>query len=205
MALARAAAIGRRAARQAAGRVATAMRRPALPSADDRLFVTIADLGAVLAPAERLRTVYPRYIETQATAGPEGLAIVPFRAGTPYESEDLIYLAERPEQFFARCTRVVRHFARHMHQRALARRRRDHAAVPAGMARSLAQRRSLVRPADRATASAEKLAAQRPRYSKFPVSPGGSGQVHIQNWHFKNVRSTPLLIIDEYDADEFIA
>jgi hypothetical protein len=81
--------------------------RPALPSADDRLFVTIADLGAVLAPAERLRTVYPRHIETQATAGPEGLAIVPFRAGTPYESEDLVYLAERPEQFFARCTRVI--------------------------------------------------------------------------------------------------
>ena len=82
--------------------------RPALPSANDRLFVTIADLGAVLAPAERLRTVYPRYIETQATAGPDGLAIVPFRAGTPYESEDLVYLAERPEQFFARCTRAVR-------------------------------------------------------------------------------------------------
>ena len=69
---------------------------PALPSANDRLFVTIADLGAVLAPAERLRTIYPRYIETQATAGPDGLAIVPFRAGTPYESEDLVYLAERP-------------------------------------------------------------------------------------------------------------
>src|SRR5208282_4618833 len=82
--------------------------QPALPSANDHLFVTIADLGAVLAPAERLRTVYPRYIETQATAGPEGLAIVRFRAGTPYESEDLVYLAERPEQFFARCTRVVR-------------------------------------------------------------------------------------------------
>ncbi len=81
--------------------------RPALPGANDRLFVTIADLGAVLAPAERLRTVYPRYIETQVTAGPEGLAIVRFRAGTPYESEDLVYLAERPEQFFARCTRVV--------------------------------------------------------------------------------------------------
>ena len=81
---------------------------PALSSANDRLFVTIADLGAVLAPAERLRTVYPRYIERQATAGPDGLAIVPFRAGTPYESEDLVYLAEKPEQFFARCTRAIR-------------------------------------------------------------------------------------------------
>jgi len=80
--------------------------RPASPSADGRLFVTIADLGAALAPAERLRTIYPRYIETQATAGPDGLAIVSFRTGTPYESEDLVYVAQRPERFFARCTRV---------------------------------------------------------------------------------------------------
>lgn len=78
---------------------------PIEPRSDDRLFVTIAGLGAVLAPIERLRTIYPRYIETQATAGPDGLAILPFRAGTPYESEDLVYLAEKPEQFFARCTR----------------------------------------------------------------------------------------------------
>ncbi len=81
---------------------------PALPSANDRLFVTIAGLGAVLTPAERLRTIYPRYIKAQATAGPDGLAILPFRAGTPYESEDLVYLAEKPEQFFARCTPAVR-------------------------------------------------------------------------------------------------
>ena len=81
---------------------------PASPSADDRLFVSITGLGAVLAPAERLRVVYPRYIEAQATAGPDGLAIVPFRTGTPYEGEDLIYVAETPEQFFARCTRVAR-------------------------------------------------------------------------------------------------
>jgi hypothetical protein len=79
-----------------------------MPTTDDRLFVTIAGLGAVLAPAARLRTIYPRYIEAQATAGADGLAILPFRAGTPYEGEDLVYLAERPEQFFARCSRPVR-------------------------------------------------------------------------------------------------
>jgi hypothetical protein len=62
----------------------------------------------VLAPAARLRTIYPRYIEAQATAGPDGLAIVPFRAGTPYEGEDLVYLADKPEQVFARCSRAVR-------------------------------------------------------------------------------------------------
>jgi hypothetical protein len=73
-----------------------------------RLFVTIAPLGAVLPPLERLRTIYPRYVETQATAGADGLAILPFRAGTPYETEDLVYLGSNPEQFYARCTRPGR-------------------------------------------------------------------------------------------------
>lgn len=72
-----------------------------------RLFATIAGLGSVLPPAERLRTIYPRYIEAQASAGPDGLAIVPFRAGTPYDGEDLVYVGTTPEQFFARCTRQV--------------------------------------------------------------------------------------------------
>ncbi len=40
------------------------------PRTDDRVFVTIAGLGAVLPPLVRLRTIYPRYIESQATAGP---------------------------------------------------------------------------------------------------------------------------------------
>ena len=78
------------------------------PHTDDRLFVTITSLGAVLPPAERLRTIYPRYIEAQATAGPNGLAVLPFRADTPYEGEDLVYLADKPEQFFVRCSRPVR-------------------------------------------------------------------------------------------------
>ncbi len=75
-------------------------------NASDRLFVTIAGLGAVLPPAERLRSIYPRYVEAQATAGPDGLAFLPFRTGTPYQGEDLVYLGEQPEQFFARCTRA---------------------------------------------------------------------------------------------------
>ena len=73
-----------------------------------RLFVTIVGLGAELPPLDRLRTIYPRYIEAQASAGPDGLAILPFRAGTPYDSEDLVYLGATPEQFFALCTRPGR-------------------------------------------------------------------------------------------------
>ncbi len=74
----------------------------------DRLFVTLAGLGAILPPLERLRTIYPRYVEAQAAAGREGLAILPFRAGTPYDGEDLVYFGADPEKFFARCTRPAR-------------------------------------------------------------------------------------------------
>lgn len=75
---------------------------------NERLFVTIAGLGSELAPLERLRTIYPRYVESRASAGPDGLAILPFRADTPYGGEDLIYLGANPEQFFALCTRAGR-------------------------------------------------------------------------------------------------
>jgi hypothetical protein len=74
----------------------------------DRLFVTIAGLGSVLPPLERLRTIYPRYVEVEANAGPDGLAVLPFRTGTPYEGEDLVYVGVAPEQFFTRCTRDAR-------------------------------------------------------------------------------------------------
>jgi hypothetical protein len=96
------------------GRVATKMSTAEgsdaipTPRTDDRVFVTIAALGMVLPPAVRLRTIYPRYIEPEATAGPDGLAIVAFRAGTPYEGDDLVYLADKPEQFFALCSRPLR-------------------------------------------------------------------------------------------------
>ncbi len=74
---------------------------------NDRLFVTIAGLGGVLAPLERLRTIYPRYVAAQASGGPNGLAFLPFRGGTPYDGEDLVYVGNNPEQFFARCTHQI--------------------------------------------------------------------------------------------------
>ncbi|MGN6747615.1 MAG: hypothetical protein ACTHJS_03390 [Xanthobacteraceae bacterium] len=73
----------------------------------DRLFVSIVALTGVLPPLERLRTIYPRYLAAQATAGQEGLAVLPFRSGTPYAGEDLVYPADNPEQFFARCTHAA--------------------------------------------------------------------------------------------------
>jgi hypothetical protein len=73
--------------------------------ADGRLFVTVTALGSLLPPAERLHSIYPHYVEAQTTVRADGLAILPFRAGTPYEGEDLVYFAENADRFYARCTR----------------------------------------------------------------------------------------------------
>ena len=73
----------------------------------ERLFVTIARDDGKLPPAERLKTIYPRYLMGGATDGPNGLVTQPFRDGTPYQGEDLIYQAAAPERFFARCTRAA--------------------------------------------------------------------------------------------------
>jgi hypothetical protein len=70
-----------------------------------RVFVTMTALRALLPPIERLNSIYPQYVEAKAVAGADGLAILPFRVGTPYEGEDLIYVAGNPEQFFVRCSR----------------------------------------------------------------------------------------------------
>ena len=73
----------------------------------DRIFVTIAAAGDTLAPDERVRTIYPRYATAAPMPGPEGLTVLAFRAGTPYEGEDLIYDATTPVNFLVRCTRPV--------------------------------------------------------------------------------------------------
>jgi hypothetical protein len=71
----------------------------------ERVFVTIAAARDSLPPSERVKTIYPRYVETEAGAGPEGLAVVAFRQGTPYQGEDLIYDEVQPENFLVRCSR----------------------------------------------------------------------------------------------------
>ena len=158
-----------------------------------RLFVTIAGLGSELPPLERLRTIYPRYVETKASAGPDGLAILPFRAGTPYDGQDLVYFGTNPEQFFALCTR-----------------RAEPCPAPAFRNECSAPPRS--RSAFHAIGSA--IGARSPPVStgsslncirsEIDGSPrrqsaitGHSGQIHIQDRHFKNIGAGPLLIVDE--------
>jgi hypothetical protein len=71
----------------------------------DRMFVTITAAGDALAPAERIKTIYPRYAAADATIEPSGLAVKAFRSGTPYQGEDLIYNPATPEGFLVRCSR----------------------------------------------------------------------------------------------------
>ncbi|MGB6538375.1 MAG: hypothetical protein WBF58_20715 [Xanthobacteraceae bacterium] len=73
--------------------------------ASGRLFVTIEPLGSLPPPAERLRSIYPRYVGPQASVGANGLAKMPFRTGTPYADEDLIFDAADSDRFYALCTR----------------------------------------------------------------------------------------------------
>jgi hypothetical protein len=75
------------------------------PLPPDRLFITIATAPSALTPEERMKTVYPRYTETIAMKGPDGLSLLPFRADTPYHGEDLLYDPQAPDHFAVRCTR----------------------------------------------------------------------------------------------------
>jgi len=73
------------------------------PQPIDRIFVSIAAHHDALSPDARLRTIYPRYLDSGATSVQDGLTMRGFRAGTPYDGEDL-FQAEQPP-LAARCTR----------------------------------------------------------------------------------------------------
>jgi hypothetical protein len=75
------------------------------PHSFERVFVTIAVARDSLPPAERVKTIYPRYLEVEAASGPGGLAMIAFRRGTPYQGEDLIYDETAPDNFLVRCSR----------------------------------------------------------------------------------------------------
>jgi hypothetical protein len=75
------------------------------PEVIDRLFVTIAANDGTLAPLERLKTIYPRYLDAAPIVGPDGLSQQSFRDATPYQGEDLMLDNAQPERFLLRCTR----------------------------------------------------------------------------------------------------
>lgn len=72
---------------------------------NERLFALILVDDGALPVAERVRTIYPRYLSKAPVSGPEGLVVHPFRGDTPYAGEDLVYDRASPERFLARCSR----------------------------------------------------------------------------------------------------
>ena len=77
---------------------------PGAAPTPERIFVTVSAAGDAPHPADLVRNVYPRYTAAEATAGPDGLTVLPFRDGTPYQGEDLIYDAAAAA-FLVRCSR----------------------------------------------------------------------------------------------------
>jgi hypothetical protein len=71
-----------------------------------RLFVTIEVSQASMPPAERLKSVYPRYIDAPPEADVGGLTVETFADGTPYQGEDVVYDASAPDRFLVRCSRA---------------------------------------------------------------------------------------------------
>jgi hypothetical protein len=69
------------------------------------LFVTIETSQGALPAAERLKSIYPRYIDEKPASDPGGLTVAPFGDGTPYQGEDVIYDPTAPERFLVRCSR----------------------------------------------------------------------------------------------------
>ena len=71
----------------------------------DRIFLTIAGHDNTLPPVERFNTIYPRYFDASIGTTPGGLTVRPFRDGTAYQGEDMIYDDRNPARFLIRCAR----------------------------------------------------------------------------------------------------
>ncbi len=83
---------------------ASALTLADAPKVTERIFLTIAGSGSTLPPAERLKAIYPRYLAPDPVVSIGGLHVRPFRAGTPYQGEDLVLDPAMPERLLMRCT-----------------------------------------------------------------------------------------------------
>src|SRR5438105_12315542 len=75
------------------------------PPPIDRLFVTIVAQTTALAPTERVKTIYPRYLADTQYDGPDGLTLISFRGGTAYQGEDIYFDPSAQPGFLVRCNR----------------------------------------------------------------------------------------------------
>src|SRR5262245_58390715 len=70
-----------------------------------RLFVTIEPQASALTPSDRVRTIYPRYLAETQFDGPDGLKVITFKEGSPYQGEDLFFDPTVQPGFVTRCSR----------------------------------------------------------------------------------------------------
>jgi hypothetical protein len=75
------------------------------PHPIDRLFVTIAGNDGTLSPAERMKSIYPRYTAGDLAPEADGLMARHFSDASPYKGEDLVFDPAAPERFVTRCSR----------------------------------------------------------------------------------------------------
>ena len=52
-----------------------------------------------------MRTIYPRYLADTQFDGPDGLKVISFQDGTPYQNEDLFFDPAAQPGFVTRCSR----------------------------------------------------------------------------------------------------
>jgi hypothetical protein len=71
----------------------------------DRLFITIEPQSIALSPGERVKSIYPRYLADTQFDGPDGLKVIPFKDGSPYQNEDLFFDPAAQPGFAVRCSR----------------------------------------------------------------------------------------------------
>ncbi len=71
----------------------------------DRLFITIEPQASALTPSDRVRTIYPRYLAEMQYEGPDGLKVISFKEGSPYQGEDLFFDPAAQPGFVTRCSR----------------------------------------------------------------------------------------------------
>ncbi len=70
--------------------------------ARELIFLTIESKDSILAPEDRLRTIYKRFLSAPLTA-PDGLLGKKFLDGSGYDGEELFYQEGGPQPFIARC------------------------------------------------------------------------------------------------------
>jgi hypothetical protein len=87
-----------------AGEVSDVTRDTNLPERFEKLvFLTIRASDSGLDPADRPARLYARFLEPDGWSHPGGLVAKSFQAGSPFEGQELYFVAPEGRDFAARC------------------------------------------------------------------------------------------------------